>query len=238
MHKIREVLWLKHELGLENRQIAKCCRISHVSVGNYLARFSKAGLDWPLGPEWDDGRLSDALFGVRSERQLGRELPSLIEIHCELHRPKVTLQLLWEEYRTAHPGGYGYSQFCEHYRRFAAKLDPVLRQEHRAGERMFTDFAGPTIPVYDPRTGEITPAHLFVAVLGASNYTFATATRDQGLEEWLLAPSAATNSSTSMTSPVFGSTMCGRLPEKSMKVFSPARCTWRIDGLSFRVQRR
>ena len=187
MRKIREVLRLKHELGLENRQIAKCCRISHVSVGNCLTRFTRAGLSWPLGPEWDDGRLSNALFGVRAERQPGRELPSLIEIHRELRRPGVTLQLLWEEYRANHPGGYGYSQFCEHYRRFARKLDPVLRQEHRAGERMFTDFAGPTIPVHDPRTGEITLAHLFVAVLGASNYTFATATRDQGLEEWLLA---------------------------------------------------
>ena len=186
MRRIREVLRLKHECGLPNARIAAALGIAKGSVANYLAAATAAGLTHSEAQALDDAALNGRLHPQRYVYPQFA-VPNFGEIHRELRRKGVTLQLLWEEYRANHPGGYGYSQFCEHYRRFARKLDPVLRQEHRAGERMFTDFAGPTIPVHDPRTGEITPAHLFVAVLGASNYTFATATRDQGLEEWLLA---------------------------------------------------
>lgn len=107
-------------------------------------------------------------------------------MHEQLHRHKhVTLQLLWEEYKEAHPDGYQYSQYCELYRRWARKIDVVLRQEHRAGEKMFVDHAGQTVPVVDRETGEIRHASIFVAVLGASNYTFAEATWKKDLACWI-----------------------------------------------------
>jgi transposase len=97
----------------------------------------------------------------------------------------VTLQLLWEEHRGVHPDGYGYSRYCELYRAWEARLSPTMRQSHVAGERMFVDYAGTTLEVIDPSTGEAMTAQLFVAVLGASNYTYAEATRTQGLSDWI-----------------------------------------------------
>jgi transposase len=185
MRKIREVLRLKLELGLGNRQVAASCSVSHVSVGNYVARFEQAGLRWPLPPEVDDGRLSELLFGASSILRASRPLPDMLYLHRELRRKHVTLQRLWEEYRESHPDGYRYSQFCEHYHRWAKSLDVCLRQEYRGGERLFTDYAGPTLPLVDPATGEVREAHLFVAVLGASNYTYAEATLTEQLPDWI-----------------------------------------------------
>jgi transposase len=186
MRKIREVLRLKFELGLNNRQIAASCRVSHVTVGKYLARFSKSGLNWPLPPETDNDEVMRRLFGdTKSPGQASRPLPDLAKMQREMRRKGVTLQLLWQEYREIHPEGYGYTQFCEHYHRFKKRLHPCLRQEYRAGERMFIDYAGQTIPIYDQVTGQITPAELFVAALGASNYTYAEATLSQQLEDWI-----------------------------------------------------
>lgn len=185
MRKIREVLRLKLELGLGNRQVAASCNISHVSVGNYVTRFEQAGLPWPLPPEVDDGRLSELLFGHSAEPRTSRPLPDMPYLHRELRRKHVTLQRLWEEYRETHPDGYRYSQFCERYHQWARSLDTCLRQEYRAGEKLFTDYAGPTIPLEDPGTGEVREAHLFVAVLGASNYTYAEATLTEQLPDWI-----------------------------------------------------
>ena len=115
-----------------------------------------------------------------------RPLPDFAEVRRQLQAHKhLTLQLVWEEYRETQPDGYGYSRFCELYHRWSRNQDVVLRQEHRAGEKMFVDWAGDTIPIHDPRTGEITPASLFVAVLGASTYTFARATLSQDLDNWV-----------------------------------------------------
>ena len=186
MRKIKEILRLKFELGLDNRQIAKCCNVSHVSVGNYLVRFNRTGLGWPLPEEMDDGRLEGLLFGSKgSFAKRKRPLPDMEYTHRELKRKGVTLQLLWEEYKQAHPEGYQYSQFCEHYKRWAKTLDVCLRQEYRAGERMFVDYAGQTLPLGDPSTEETRQAHLFVAVLGASNYTYAEATLTENLFDWI-----------------------------------------------------
>jgi len=186
MRKIREVLRLKFELKLDNRQIAASCKISHVTVGKYLSRFAAAGLNWPLPEEMDDGQIRRRLFGGADVAvQPARQLPDPATMHLELRRKGVTLQLLWQEYREAHPEGYGYTQFCEHYHRFEKRLHPTLRQEYRAGERMFVDYAGQTIPIHDAATGLITPAELFVATLGASNYTYAEATLSQQLEDWI-----------------------------------------------------
>jgi len=186
MRKVREVLRLKFELGLDNRQIAVSCRISHVTVGKYLARFAATGLSWPLPAEIDDGQIMRRLYGgTEPSREPARPLPDPATLHRELRRKGVTLQLLWQEYREIHPEGYGYSQFCELYRRWEKRLHPSLRQEYRAGERMFVDYAGVTIPVHDPATGQSEPAQLFVAVLGASNYTYAEATASQQLADWI-----------------------------------------------------
>jgi transposase len=186
MRKIREVLRLKFELNLDQRQIAASCKISHVTVGKYLKRFVRSGLSWPLPPEMDDGQIIRLLSGDDNAlREPVRPMPDQGVMHRELRRKGVTLQLLWQEYREAYPDGYGYSQFCEHYQRWKKRLYPSLRQEYRAGERMFVDYAGQTIPIHDADTGQITPAELFVATLGASNYTYAEATLSQQLEDWI-----------------------------------------------------
>lgn len=186
MRMVKEVLRLRYELELDHRQIARSCRISHVTVGKYLASFVAAGLSWPLPEGMDDTELLGRLRGPdRGEPSPCRPLPDPAELHRELRRKGVTLQLLWQEYREAYPEGYGYTQFCEHYRRFERCLRPSLRQVYRAGERMFVDFAGPTIPIWDRDTGLSQPAQLFVATLGASNYTYAEATASQQLEDWI-----------------------------------------------------
>jgi transposase len=106
-------------------------------------------------------------------------------VRKELKKHNVTLRLLWEEYREAHPDGYSYSQYCELYRQYVKKLDPPMRQKHKAGEKMFVDYAGDTIPITDPETGEVWPAQIFMAVLGASNYTYAEAQASQDLPNWI-----------------------------------------------------
>jgi transposase len=112
-------------------------------------------------------------------------------VHRELLRPGVTLQLLWEEYKERHPQGYQYTWFCQHYRDWSQRIDVVMRQHHRAGETLFVDYAGQTVPIIDRHSGEARPAQIFVAVLGASNYTYAEASWSQQIEDWLLSHSRA-----------------------------------------------
>jgi transposase len=97
----------------------------------------------------------------------------------------VTLNLLWQEYKEQHPDGYQYSWFCHSYRDWAARLDVVMRHEHRAGEKLFVDYAGQAVEIVDPATGAINKAQIFVAVLGAGSYTYAEATASQSLEDWI-----------------------------------------------------
>ena len=184
MRKIREVLRLKFEVGLSARQIAVSVQIGRVTVGDYLCRFAASGLSWPCS--LSDAELEQQLFppppAVPSEQ---RPLPNWASVHAELRRPGVTLALLWQEYRLNQPQGFQYSWFCEHYRAWQGKLDVVMRQEHRVGEKLFVDYAGQTVPVIDRHSGEIRQAQVFVAVLGASSYTFAEATWSQQLPDWL-----------------------------------------------------
>jgi len=190
MRKLKEVLRLRFELGLRQNQIARSCSISQGAVSQYLKRARMAGVTWPLPEGWKEGRLEEALFGPAPRRvyEQRRPTPDFARLHEELQRHRhLTLQLAWEEYRQAHPGGYGYSRYCELYRRWRRPLDVVLRQEHAAGEKLFVDYAGATIPLHDPQGGTVRPAALFVAVLGASNYTYAEATESQGLEDWIAA---------------------------------------------------
>jgi transposase len=191
MRRIKEVLRLKYELGLGQRQIARSCSIGQSTVHDYLRRAEAAGLRWPLTEDWDDDRIEHALFGNGQNPATPpspRPMPEFASIHEQLRKHRhLTLQLLWVEYRQAHPGGYAYSHFCQHYQQWRRKLDVVLRQEHKAGEKLFVDWAGPTIPIYDRTSGQVWQASLFVAVLGASSYTYAEATRDQQMESWIQA---------------------------------------------------
>lgn len=185
MRKINEVLRLKFELDLNNRQIARSCSIPHSTVANYLRRAQAAGLTWPLPPDVSDVVLESRLFPVVPVRQ-EIPLPDYASLHAELLGHKhLTLELLWQEYKQAQPDGYQYSWFCELYGRWARKLDISLRQEYRAGEKMFVDHAGPTVPIVDRQSGQILEASIFVAVLGASNYTFSEAVWKRDLPSWI-----------------------------------------------------
>jgi transposase len=188
MRKLKELLRLRFELGLSQDQIARSCSISQGAVSKYLKRAQAAGVGWPLPEGWDEARLEEALFGHSPRRvyETQRPTPDFASLHQELQSHRhLTLQLLWEEYRQSHPDGYGYSRFTELYHRWRRQLDVVLRQEYKAGEKLFVDDAGDTIPLNDPKGGPERPAFIFVAVLGASNYTYAEATWSQGLEDWL-----------------------------------------------------
>lgn len=188
MRKLREVLRLR-SLGLKQQQIARSCLIAQSTVDQYLKAAAAAGVSWPLAPDWDERRLEEGITGAPRPASVWRKAgpPDFHAVRQQLqtHR-NLTLQLIWEEYREDHPEGYSYSHFCELYRSWARKLDVVLRQEHRGGEKLFIDYAGDKIPIYDARTGEVDfAASLFVAVLGASSYTFVEATRSQDLTCWI-----------------------------------------------------
>jgi transposase len=192
MRQIKEVLRLHHEAHLSERQIAHACRVSRSTVQRYLERATAAELSWPLPNSLDDTQLERLLFppvpgnGEPQNRQKDKAQPDFVQIHQELTANKsVTLQLLWQEFIEEHPDGAHYSWFCQQYRDWARHLDVVLRHEHRAGEKTFVDHAGDTIPVIDPSNGQIRPAFVFVAVLGASNYTYAEATWTRGLPDWI-----------------------------------------------------
>ena len=186
MRKIREVFRLKFDCELSNRKIAKSCQIARSTVGEYLFRFQQAALSWPLPRDMDDVQLEQLLYPASIAPVAGlRPLPDFDYIHSELRKKSVTLSLLWQEYKEQNPNGYQYSQFCHRYRQWAAKIDPVMRQEHHAGEKMFVDYAGQTVPVYDLHTKQMREAQIFVAVLGASNYTYAEATWTQSLPDWI-----------------------------------------------------
>lgn len=187
MRKLKEVLRLRHELKLDQRKIARSCSIAPSTVHEYLKRADAAGLAWPLPDGWDDTRLEAALYPEAKPHPPARKsAPDFAAVHEQLRTHRhVTLQLLWAEYIEANPDGYRYSRFCELYHRWRSKLDVVMRQEHKAGEKAFIDWAGSSIPIYDPVTGVPWQAALFVAALGASSYTWAEATRDQQMESWL-----------------------------------------------------
>lgn len=186
MRKLEEILRLKYEAGLSHRAIAQSCSVSPSTVSEYITHAQAAGLSWPLPEGLSAEQLDELLFPQRAPAS-GRSIPppDWAAVHKELRRKSVTLSLLWVEYRQEHPEGYGYSQFCQHYRQWARQLKPMMRQKHRAGEKLFIDYAGQTVPVVAPQTGEIRAAQIFVAVLGASNYTYAEAHESQELAHWI-----------------------------------------------------
>ena len=186
MRKIREVLRLKLERGFTHRQIAASCQIGAGTVSEYVHRAQSSGLTWDDVQSLSDANLEARLFHqVQYVPKVARAPIDCEWAHQELRRTGVTLQLLWTEYveaaraRAAGPEPYQYTQFCEHYHRWRSRLDLVMRQTHRAGEKAFIDYSGKRAQIIDGQTGEVTDVELFVMVLGASNYTFAEATRSQ-----------------------------------------------------------
>jgi transposase len=187
MRRIRELLRLHYGTGASARAIARALGVSRSTVKDYLARATAAGLTWPLAAELTDGVLEERLFAAGGSHPGTRRRvePDWAALVGEMKRPGVNLTVLWEEYGAAHPGGYGYSRFCELYREFEHRLLPTMRQHHVAGDKVFVDYSGKTVPIVDRLTGEIRPAQLFVAVLGASNYTYAEVSWTQTLTDWI-----------------------------------------------------
>jgi transposase len=167
MRRVREILRLKQECGASDRAIARSLSLARSAVWLTLDRASAAGLRWPLPATLTDRVVEAMLYaGHGSQQGIRRKAePDWAYVHHELRRPGVTRMLLWEEYRQQQPDGYRYSRWCELYRAWEGRLSPTMRQAHPAGERMFVDYAGQTVDVLDPGTGEIRAAQIFVAAM-------------------------------------------------------------------------
>jgi transposase len=186
MRKVREVLRLKHALGMSERLIAEAVGVGKTAVGEYLRRARVLGLAWPLPDGMDDAELERRLFTPAGFHDgPTKPLPDCAKLHEELKRRGVTLMLLWEEYRAEHADGYGYSRFCDLYGDWRKRITPTMRQTHVAGEKLFVDWAGDGIAVFDPITGAAHNTRIFVAALGASNYTYAEARWTETLPDWI-----------------------------------------------------
>jgi len=185
MRNIIEILRLHHEGGRSHREIGRIVRTSPTTVGEILRRAKQCGLIYPLPGGLSEMALEARLYPPAAPSSRSRPEPDWPAVHRELRRKGVTLDLLWQEHKTEHPEGYRYSGFCAHYRQWVGRLSVSLRQTHAPGEKLFVDYAGPTVPVTDPMTGEIRQAAIFVAVLGASNYTYCEATWSQSLPDWI-----------------------------------------------------
>ena len=187
MRKIRDVLRLRLSANLSVRQINASTKLSVGAVQKLLSKADALGLSWPLAPDLDDRQLAKLFYPGADLRVSKRfEVPDWRSVHQELKRKGVTKLLLWEEYTERFPNRcYSYSQFCDRYRHWRGKQKRSMRQVHRAGEKCFIDYSGQTVPIINASTGEIREAQVFVAVLGASNYTFAEATLSQSLPDWL-----------------------------------------------------
>lgn len=187
MRKIREVLRLKWGLGVEERDIALSVRLSRSTIWEYVRRAKEAGLSWPLPEDLDDVSLEARLFKSSLGRGVERPEPDWSHIHQERKRPGVTLLKLWQEYAAAQPEGtaYGYVTFTTKYRDWRGSLDATMRLDHKAGDKLFVDYAGQTLGITDPATGEVRQAQVFVATLAASSYTYVEVTESQGIADWL-----------------------------------------------------
>jgi len=188
MRKIKEVLRLKYYLGVSEREIARSCQISRSTVADYLRRAAAAGLNWSEASSLTQTQLEERLFpNEHLPSSVQRPPPDCEYIYNQLRTYRkfnLTLSQLWLEYKADHPDGYQYTQFCEHYGRWRKKLDYAMRQEHRGGEKLFIDYCD-GLSIVDALTGELTLTQLFVAVWGASNYTYAEATLSQTLADWI-----------------------------------------------------
>lgn len=186
MRRVREVLRLRHVLGMSDRLIAQSLGIGKTTVGEYVCRAKVIGITWPVPEEIDDAELERRLFTAPSFEERPKRPPlDWSRLHEELKRRGVTLMLLWLEYRADEPDGFGYSRFCGLYGDWRRSVSATMRQTHAAGEKLFVDFAGDTVAVIDPVTGDTRQAHIFVSALGASNFTYAEARWSEGLADWI-----------------------------------------------------
>jgi transposase len=186
MRKIKEILRLCWENGLSARQAAGSCGVGRTTIKEYLDRAERAGLSWPLPADLDEASLENVLFPSTIPLDASkRNMPPFDYMNKELKRKHMTLQRLWEEYKEVNPDGFQYSQFCLRYQTWARTLDVSMRLDYKAGEKLFVDYAGDTVPIHDPMTGEVTPAYLFVATLGASNYSYVEAVLSRELPSWI-----------------------------------------------------
>lgn len=188
MSKVKDILRLRFDAGLSLRDISKCCAVGPATISEILSRFASSELSWPLPPNCSDTELENAVYKGRHLSRSKRQ-PDFIQMHQELKRKGMTKLLLWQEYREKDPAtAYGYTQFCEHYRGWLKTQKRSMRQLHLAGDKLFIDYCGPTVPIINPDTGEVRyNAQIFVATLGASNYTYVEAGRSQQLEDWIMA---------------------------------------------------
>jgi len=186
MRKIREVLRLRFDRKASVREIATACNIGRTTVDEYLHRATAAGLAWPLADEITDAILENRLFPPQPGKgEPARPMPDWSAVQLRLGRKGMTLLLLWQEYRGSHPDGYGYSRYAGLYREWLAKTDVRMLQHHKAGEKMFVDWAGVGINVTNAKTGEVKEQSVFVSALGVSQYIFAKAYENQQLPNWL-----------------------------------------------------
>jgi len=173
MRKIRDVIRLSLGEGMSLRQVSASLDVPYTTLADHVRRAKQAGLSWPLPAGLDDDALEAMLFAQPGPTGEPRPVPDWAKVHLELRRKGVTLMLLWHEYRETFPDGYAYSQFNELYRQWKLHLDVVMRHQHKAGEKMFVDFPGQTVPIYDRRSGQVAmQAELFVAALGASGFLY------------------------------------------------------------------
>jgi transposase len=185
MRQIRETLRLHLQAGLSYNEVGRALKISKSVVGKYICLARVAGVDWAQAQTLSDEDLQALLYRPALPRDSHQLAPDFGVVHQELKRAGVTLMLLWEEYATGNPNAYKYTSFCIKYAEFAKRQQRSMRQVHIAGEKLFVDYAGGTVPIWDATTGEITQAQIFVATLGASNYTFACATARQTTADWI-----------------------------------------------------
>jgi transposase len=189
MRRVREILRCRAD-GLGYKAIGQRVGLAASTVRDCLERAASAGLVWPLDPALTDPRLEEQLYGAGGKKAGHRRCPEpdWASVHRELQRRHVTLQIVWDEYIAQHPDGYRYSRFCDLYRTWAARLPVTMRQSHKAGDKLFVDYAGDTVPVViDRLSGEIRAAHIFVAVLGASSLTYAEASWTESLPDFISA---------------------------------------------------
>ena len=187
MRKIREVLQLHHSCHYSHRQIAQACGIARSTVADYLCRASAAGLSWPLPAEVTESRITEMLFPpTPATDEPPRPLPDFDWVRSEKinhRRVNVTLDTLWDEYIGQHPDGYRYSTFCALYHDWLGKRSYSMRQEHKAGEKLFVDYSS-CLEIWDKATGEPVTTQFFVSVWGASCFTYAEASLSQTLPAW------------------------------------------------------
>lgn len=193
MKDISKALKMRYKANISLREIAVATKLPHTTISDYCKRFDNSGYDLDVLLSFSDDKITSILFPTKKivQKNFEKPMPDVEYIHKEIVKKGVTFELLWYEYKDIHPDGYGLSQFKEYYYRYKKRLNPSMRQSHVPGDKLFVDYSGLTMNVIDQFTGEITKVQVFVAVLGASGYTFVHATKSQTLKDFILSHTKA-----------------------------------------------